>query len=58
MLYGLGTGTRRDYTAGHTVKGFIIIIIIIIIITTAIEFSLGGASSYTSTDKTKKNKYT
>ena len=44
----------------------IIIIIIIIInsssssitsIITAIEFSLGGSSPYTSTDKTNKNKY-
>jgi uncharacterized protein YxeA len=38
---------------------FIIIIIIIIIITyllTAIEFSLGGSSPYTSADKTNKNK--
>jgi len=42
-----------------------IIIIIIIIITylltyllTAIEFSLGGSSPYTSTDRTKNNKYT
>jgi hypothetical protein len=26
--------------------------------TTAIEFSLGGSSSYTSTDRTNKNKYT
>jgi hypothetical protein len=34
------------------------IIIIIIIIITAIEFSLCGSSSYTSTDKTNKNKYT
>jgi len=25
---------------------------------TAIEFSLGGSSSYSSTDKTNKNKYT
>jgi uncharacterized protein YpmB len=36
----------------------IIIIIIIIIIITAIEFSLGGSSPYTSTEKTNKNKYT
>jgi uncharacterized integral membrane protein len=47
----------------------IIIIIIVIIITTtttylltylitAVEFSLGGSSPYTSTDKTNKNKYT
>jgi hypothetical protein len=35
-----------------------IFIIIIIIIITAIEFSLGGNSPYTSTDKTNKNKYT
>jgi hypothetical protein len=32
--------------------------IIIIIIITAIEFSLGGSSPYSSTDKTNKNKYT
>jgi len=61
-LYRLRTGTRCEYTAVHTVKGFIIIIIIIITTTTtttnAIEFSLGGSSSYTSTDKTNMNKYT
>jgi hypothetical protein len=34
-----------------------IIIIIIIIIITAIEFSLGAISPYTSRDKTNKNKY-
>ena len=33
-------------------------IIIIIIIIAAIALSLGGSSSYTSTDKTNKNKYT
>ena len=32
--------------------------IIIIIIFTAIEFSLGGSSPYTSRDKTNKTKYT
>jgi len=31
--------------------------IIIIIIITAIEFSLGGSSPYTSTDKTSKNNF-
>jgi flagellar basal body-associated protein FliL len=36
----------------------IIIIIIITTTTTAIEFSLGGSSSYTNADKTNKNKYT
>ena len=36
---------------------FIIIIIIIIAILTVIEWSLGGSSPYTSTDKTNKNKY-
>jgi hypothetical protein len=35
-----------------------IIIIIIIVIITAIEFSLGGSSPYTSTDTTNKNKRT
>jgi hypothetical protein len=34
----------------------IIIILIIIIVLTAIEFSLGGSSPYTSTDKTKRIK--
>jgi hypothetical protein len=47
---------------GIEVCEIIIIIIIIIIITiyllTSIEFSLGGCSPYTSTDKTYKNKYT
>jgi hypothetical protein len=33
-------------------------IIIIIIIITATEFSIGGGSPYTNTDKTNKNKYT
>jgi hypothetical protein len=33
-------------------------IIIIIIIIIAIDFSLGGSSPYTSTDKTNENKYT
>jgi Na+/proline symporter len=37
---------------------FIIIIIIIIIIFTAFEFSLGGSSPYSSTDKTNKNTLT
>ena len=30
----------------------------IILLLTAIEFSLGGSSPYTGTDKTNKNKYT
>jgi hypothetical protein len=34
------------------------IIIIIIAAAAAIEFSLGGSSPYTGTDKTNKNKYT
>ena len=42
-----------------TTPYFIIIIIIIkFIITTAVELSLGGSSSYSSTDKTNKNEYT
>jgi len=35
----------------------IIIIITVIYLLTVIEFSLGGSSPYTSTDKTNKNKY-
>ena len=38
-------------------KIIIITIIIIIIIITAIAFSLGGSSPYTSTDKTNKKKH-
>ena len=33
-------------------------IIIVTYLLTAIDFSLGGHSPYTSTDKTNKNKYT
>jgi hypothetical protein len=47
---------RNGLSVG-VIKLEIIINIIIIIIITAIEFSLGGSSSYTSTDKTNKNKY-
>jgi len=45
------------HTPNRPARSMIIIIIIIIIIT-AIEFSLGGSSPYTGTDKTNKNKYT
>jgi len=38
----------------YTMRCFIFIIIILI----AIEFSLGGSSPYSSTDKTNKNNYT
>ena len=33
-------------------------VLLLLLLLTAIEFSLGGSSSYTSTDKTNKNKYT
>ena len=48
---------------GRMYEGIQVIIIIIIIIiittttTTAIEFSTGGSSFYTNTNKTNKNKY-
>jgi hypothetical protein len=41
----------------NCVMGSVVIITIIIIIT-AIEFSFGGSSPYTSTGKTNTNKYT
>jgi hypothetical protein len=41
-----------------TCESLLLTFIIIIIIITVIELSLGGNSSYTSTDKTNKNKYT
>jgi len=33
-------------------------LLLLLLLITAIEFSLGGSSSYTSTDKTNKNKHT
>jgi len=35
-----------------------IILLLLLLLLTAIEFSLGGSNSYTSTNKTNKNKYT
>jgi len=34
------------------------LLLLLLLLRTAIEFSLGGSSSYTSTDETNKNKYT
>jgi hypothetical protein len=42
----------------YIVRSLYFKIIIIVIIITATEFSLGGSSPYTSTDKINKNKYT
>jgi hypothetical protein len=36
----------------------IIILLLLLLLLTAIELSLGGSSTYTSTDKIIKNKYT
>ena len=49
---------HNGVSVGVIKLAIITIIIIIIIIITAIEFSLGGSSSYACTDKTNKNKYT
>jgi hypothetical protein len=35
-----------------------ILLLLLLLLLTAIEFSLGGSSPYTSADKTNKNKYT
>jgi hypothetical protein len=35
-----------------------ILLLLLLLLFTAIDFSLGGRSPYTSTDKTNKNKYT
>jgi len=35
-----------------------LLLLLLLLLLTAIEFSLGGNSPYTSTDKTIKNKYT
>jgi len=47
-----GRSVFRKREEESPVVSFAIIIII------AIDFSLGGSSSYTSTDKTNKNRYT
>jgi len=36
----------------------LLLLLLLLILIRAIEFSLGGSSSYTKTDKTNKNKYT
>jgi hypothetical protein len=36
----------------------LLLLLLLLILIIAIEFSLGGSSPYTSTDKTNKNKYT
>ena len=46
-----------------TITGFTFVftfqlLLLLLLLLTAIEFSLGGSSSYTSTNKTNKNKYT
>ena len=36
----------------------VVVLLLLLLLLTAIEFSLGGNSPYSSTDKTNKNKYT
>jgi len=36
----------------------ILVVVVVVVVVTEIEFSLGGSSPYTSTDKRSKNKYT
>ena len=52
-------GVRRK--SNHVSAGVIINmqdLLLLLLLFTAIEFSLGGSSPYTSTDKTNKNKHT
>jgi hypothetical protein len=35
-----------------------LLLLLLLLLFTAVDFSLGGSSPYTSTDKTNKNKYT
>jgi hypothetical protein len=37
---------------------YLLLLLLLLLLLSAIEFSLGGSSPYTSTDKTNKNKYT
>ena len=36
----------------------VVVVVVVVVVFTAIEFSLGGSSPYTSTDKRNNNKYT
>jgi hypothetical protein len=39
-------------------KAETLLLLLLLLLFTAIEFSLGGSSPYTGTEKTNKNKYT
>ena len=49
---------NRGTTSVNYILFLLLLLLLLIIITTAIEFSLGGSSPYTSTDKTNRNKHT
>jgi hypothetical protein len=53
---------KSDLTAtGRELLGALIcslLLLLLLLLLTAIESSLGGSSTYTSTDKTNKKKYT
>ena len=61
VIFEFGTAIVRMSISSTAVRKsdfpHLLIIIIIIIIITAIEFSLGGSSPYTSTESTNKNKH-
>jgi hypothetical protein len=49
---------KSDFTAtGRELLGALICLLLLLLLT-AIESSLGGSGTYTSTDKTNKKKYT
>jgi len=51
--------SKVDYVNGnHNLGELCSLLLLLLLLRTAVEFSLGGISSYTSTDKINKNKYT
>jgi len=47
-----------QHNGADSIKITILLLLLLVLLFTAIEFSLGDSSPYTSTDKTNKNKYT
>jgi len=50
--------TLRLKLNGFILKSLLLLLLLLFLLFTAIEFSLGGSSYYSITDKTNKNKYT
>ena len=51
-------GPQRHRKQNKTKQNKLLLLLLLLLLLTAIEFSLGGSSPYTSTGKKIKNKYT